>query len=322
MRSVETTQTFLLSSVKPLEEIAGYRNRCLALTREFVRRSATRREHSPVTGEPLVPYGKVEDLSYGQCPATGSLFLMEMTCAEEWAKLLSQVARLRHSPEGFHRHLAQSRMDHVYAPKLEWVEETIRLQQIAHPRVLEVATALSDFTQLLKESGSFSEVLSEDETALAVSSPAKASSRAHAAVLLESLDRSVNPAGLLAGLRDRVEEGGLLFVTALVASGFDFQLLGLRNAYLVPPDRANCFTLKGLLELLVRHGFTPLEVSTPGVLDVEVVRAHCQKDPTVPLSKFERQILEGDDHTRWVFQSFLQQQGMSSFARIAARREQ
>ncbi|MBI3332868.1 MAG: hypothetical protein HYZ93_02120 [Candidatus Omnitrophica bacterium] len=321
MRSIETTLTFSLSSVKPLEELESYRQRCLHLTREAIRKGCRHRADSPVSGLKLEPFGEVGGLPYGRCPTTGSLFLMEMPVPQEWARLLAEVVRLRHSPEVFHSHLAQSRMDHVYAPKLEWVEETLRLQQIREPRVLEAVTFSSDFTQLLKESGCFSEVVTEEETRLAGGSRSNESDPVHAAVLLESLDHSEDPKGLLEAVRGRLCKGGLLFVTALVASGFDICVLGLRNLYLVPPDRANCFTLQGLSQFLAQQGFALLEVSTPGVLDLEIVRAHWRQDSTLPLSDFERRIVTSDEAARRSFQSFLQQQRMSSFARIVARRD-
>lgn len=320
MRSFEMTETFALSSVKPLEELASYRKALIELTKKALAHGSQPRALSPISQRVLEPAGEVEGLPYGRCPESGSLFLTQLPKPQVWAELLTQVVQLRHSPVGFHRNLAQSRMDHVYAPKLEWMEEALRLQQIRQPRVLEVATAPSDFTQLLRESATFSQVVTEDETALAFSKDPDGRQPLEAAILLESLDHSMEPAGLAQALSQRLVPGGLLFVTCLVASGFDFHVLGLRNLYLVPPDRANCFTLKGLTQLLKRHRFELVEVSTPGVLDVEIVRSHWQKDPTLPVSSFERFILESDEEARRAFQSFLQEGHASSFARLVARR--
>ena len=105
-----------------------------------------------------------------------------------------------------------------------------------------------------------------------------------------------------------------------MSSGFDVGVLGLRNLYLYPPDRANCFSRRGLELLLTRAGFTLLEVSTPGVLDVEIVQAHLRQIPSLILSGFERQLLAATAETQAAFQAFLQQHGMSSFARVVARK--
>ena len=110
---------------------------------------------------------------------------------------------------------------------------------------------------------------------------------AEAAVLLESLDRAHDPLKLLDGVSQMLRAGGLVFVTALVCSGFDMVVLGAQNMYLYPPDRANCFSLDGLERLLVRAGYKPVELSTPGVLDVEIVAVHQKHNPNLKLSPFE-----------------------------------
>jgi len=322
MRSIETSVTFPLSSVKPLEGLLAYRAYCLEATRRAVGSSGRRRDRSPASGGPLEPFGKVEEFEYLRDPENGSIFLAELPDPQAWAGLLRRVVGFRQSPEAFHADLAQSRTDHVYAPKLEWIQETLRLQQMTSPRILEVMTAPSRLTPLLIESQSFTEVLPVEEMALAhqTDTGAQGAAMAQAAVLLESLDRVDDPEALLRGVARRLERGGLLFVTALVASGFDMATLGVQNRYLYPPDRVNCFSLRGLEHLIRRAGFVPLEVSTPGVLDVGIVRAHLKHEPLIPLSPFERQIVEASDETREAFQTFLQQQGLSSFARIVARR--
>jgi hypothetical protein len=110
-------------------------------------------------------------------------------------------------------------------------------------------------------------------------------------------------------------------VTALVASGFDMALLGFENLYLCPPDRTNCFTLKGLAAFIENAGFQLIEVSTPGVLDVEIVEAHMKSNPGLNLSPFEREIMESEPEAKQQFQSFLQQAGLSSYARIVGRKK-
>lgn len=320
MRSMQTRQTFPLASVKPLDQLSDYREFCLSATRKKLGRARPRRI-SPVTGNKLEPAGAVEGLPYARCVDTGSLFLAEISEPSEWEALLADVSRCRHARGRRDGGLSQSRTDHVYAPKVDWIRETLTLQGIRKPRILEVVTPPSDLGSLLKECRSFAEVetINEMELTHVAVSGSKAGSEG-AIVMLESLDRVDDPRTLLQNAAARMQDGGLLFVTALVASGFDLKVLGLRNQYLYPPDRTNCFSLEGLRQLLEKQGFKLLEVSTPGVLDVEIVQAHLQADPALPLSDFERGIVEADEETRSEFQGFLQRRRMSSFARIVARK--
>ena len=321
MRSVQTYDRFPLSSVKPLENLQGYRRHCLTQTGAVLEKGSFPREFSPITGDRLIPVGDIQGLPYARCSQTGSLFLAQLPSASEWSRLLSETTRHRAS-SGIHSRLAQSRTDNVYAPKLDWIQESLRLQEMVKPRLVHVGTFPSEFTPLLSESGLCSELVACDEMRWSLGLNASSGPRGplHAAVLLESLDRVSDPAALLAGVSDLLVDGGLLFVTALVSSGFDMAVLGLHNQYLYPPDRANCFSLRGLTTFLSGAGFSLIEVSTPGVLDVEIVREHLRYDQGLSISDFERQLVESDGQVQEAFQTFLQQQGLSSFARIVARK--
>ncbi len=320
MRSVQTQQRFDLASVKPFERFEPYRKSCLELARKALAGATEPRKRSPAAGVPLEPFGWVEGLEYLRCPETGSLFLKQLPDWKEWAKVLEEAGRVRQSPQGFHQEIEHSRIENVYLPKLEWIQESLQLQGVRFPAFL-VASPPPAFGQFLKESGFFSEVAVVDEMQLAHSGESLPKGKVKAALLLESLDRVDDPQGLICGVRSSLEQGGLLFVTSLVFSGFDMAVLGLRNRYLYPPDRTNCFTLRGLTALLERNGFELIEVSTPGVLDVEIVASHLKVDPSVPVTGFEKELIAASPEVRSAFQAFLQENGLSSFARLVARKK-
>ena len=321
MRSTQTSVTFPLSAIKPLDQLLKYRAHCVAQTREACTGPLQRREHCQADGVRIEPFGEIDGLAYARCPQDGSLWLAALPEPRRWADLLARISRHRHSSSTFHAELTQSRTDHVYAPKLEWIQDALRLQQMDRPAVLEAVTPPSPFTSLLKDSGLCSTLVTVDEMMVAHASGRREDAeRVQAAVLLESLDRVDDPAALLRGVHQQLAPGGLVFVTALVSSGFDMATLGLQNRYLYPPDRTNCLSLHGLSMLITKAGFGLLEVSTPGVLDVEVVQAHLEQHPGMAVSVFERQLAEAGEETRMAFQTFLQEQGLSSFARIVGRK--
>ena len=320
MWSIETDHTVPLSSIKPFEGLLPYRERCLAETRQACRAGTRRRTLSPVTGAVLQPAGSVEGFEYVQCPDSGSLFLAELPSAAAWAGLLSAVNRFRSSSETFHAGIAEERQEHVHSPKLEWIRSSLRMQGEGRPSALEVATPPSESTKLLEDCGAFRRVTTVNEMDLAAQPGSTVPEDVGAAVLFESLDRVEDPARLLRAVSNRLVPGGLIFVTALICSGFDIAVLGLRNLYLYPPDRTNCFSLSGLEALLRGAGFALLEVRTPGVLDVEIVQTHLRANPGLPLSDFERRLLAADHETQQAFQTFLQQHRMSSFARIIGKK--
>lgn len=318
MWSSLTSQTFHLATVKPLAGLVEYRATCLAKTRAAVSAAPVSRTQCPADGTALSPADAVDGLAYLRCGQCGSLFLQHVAEAAVWADAIDQVTRARHAMNGIHARLSAERTANVYQPKLSWVENTLRLQGKRRSNILELATPPSDLTALLRQSAAIADVVTIDE--LAVRRDEAAPHQLDAAVLLESVDRSDDPAALLRGVSQHLAPGGLIFVTALVATGFDLVSLGFRNQYLYPPDRANCFSLTGLEQLLQRAGFALLEVSTPGVLDLQIVQSHLADDPTLPLSAFERQVLASAAETQSAFQEFLQAHHLSSFARVVGRK--
>ncbi len=319
MRWINTNTAVPLSAVKPLDGLISYRERCIEEARRALA-GAPSRSRSPAAASVVASAGDVDGILYARCAETGSLCLAQQPDPAGWTQLLERMNAYRRSPQAFHQELSGSRAETVYRPKLEWIRDTLRLQGIERPRIAHVTTEPSDFTPLLRQSELFAHVASIPEGPL-VSDPGAVAwpGTVEAAVLLESLDRSADPGALLARVTERLAPGGLLFVTALVASGFDIATLGLKNLYVYPPDRTNCFTLAGLERLLQRAGCSLIEVSTPGVLDVAIVRAHLQRDPGLRLSAFERQLIDAPEATHDAFQAFLQQRGLSSFARIVAQ---
>lgn len=316
MRVIQSSLHFPLTSVKPLDRLLRYRAYCLQATQAAFARGTVPRTQSLVAGGPLETFGQVDGFVYMRCAQTGSLFLDRV--ARDWGGLLAEVSAYRHSPQAFQSDLAASRTETVYLPKLDWVVNTLRMQAIPRPRVLEVVTPPSEFTALLAGTSAIADVVVATEADLVAAGRAGAFKGPHvqAAVLLEALDRADDPEYLLRGVRLALAPGGLIFVTGLVASGFDMAVLGVRSRYLYPPDRTNCFSLAGLEQLLTRIGFSLLEVSTPGVLDVEIVQAHLAHDPALALSPFERAFVSTEEETRAAFQTFLQQNRLSSFARL------
>ena len=140
----------------------------------------------------------------------------------------------------------------------------------------------------------------------------------------EQLEHMFSPLEYLRGCRAMLGERGMLFVTTRTVSGFDLQVLWDKASYIYVPEHLNLMSTEGLSRLLEGAGFEPHELSTPGQLDVELVRMSVEADPTIPLSRFVRQLIEHKDPMALVeFQGYLQKFRLSSHIRIAAiRREE
>jgi hypothetical protein len=100
------------------------------------------------------------------------------------------------------------------------------------------------------------------------------------------------------------------------------QALWDRSPTAFPPDKLNLPTIQGLLTMFGEPDWELLELSTPGVFDVEIVHRTVIANPNEPWPRVVRALVEkSDEYSRQSFTEYLQSQRLASFARLAARRK-
>jgi len=137
----------------------------------------------------------------------------------------------------------------------------------------------------------------------------------------EVADRVADIDKLFKALYSMLKLNGLCFMTDILISGFDLQTLWDKAQNIFPPDRLNVFSVEGLRALLKRHNFECLEFSTPGILDVEIVEKAIQHNSQIKVPKFIEYMLRNrSGESKRLFQEFLQENLLSSYARIIIRK--
>jgi hypothetical protein len=140
--------------------------------------------------------------------------------------------------------------------------------------------------------------------------------------IFEVADRTGDVDAFFAALKGMMKKNGLCFMTDILISGFDLQTLWDKADNIFPPDRLNIFTVEGLRALFQRHDFECLEFSTPGILDVELVETAVQHNPQIKLSKpVDYMLRNRSAESKILFQEFLQENLLSSYARIVLRKK-
>jgi SAM-dependent methyltransferase len=135
------------------------------------------------------------------------------------------------------------------------------------------------------------------------------------------LDRAADVAALTAAVHRTLKPGGLFFVTAPSMSGFDLQVLWDRSASILPPDKLNLLSIEGFSRLFAAPRWELIELSTPGMFDVENVRRAMKASPDADWPRGVREIvMQESAAARVEFQEYLQRHRLASFARIVVRR--
>ena len=136
-------------------------------------------------------------------------------------------------------------------------------------------------------------------------------------VCFEVLEHVYNPLSFIKSLKSFLSPHGRLLITTLSFSGFDLQVLQERSSQVSPPHHINFFTLSGFKFLFESAGFSNIEISTPGQLDVDIIANYVASNvDTSFIPPFVHSILSSDD-SKASFQKYLVTNNLSSHAWIS-----
>jgi 2-polyprenyl-3-methyl-5-hydroxy-6-metoxy-1,4-benzoquinol methylase len=228
-----------------------------------------------------------------------------------------------------------ARRQKVHRPWLERVIEYCRAHDVARGTLVEVGPGFGTFSALARTTGAFARVVAIEPTP-----EMAAACRARGVDVIEKRIEEVDeeigvvdvlvsfeviehlfaPRLFLGQCARLVRPGGLVILSCPNGQGFD--IAQLRSAALaVDAEHVNLFNPASLARLVAAHGFTVLEVTTPGRLDAEFVREAALRGE-VTLDPFLNRVLVDEwDRLGWSFQQFLAANGLSSHMWLAARRQ-
>ena len=133
----------------------------------------------------------------------------------------------------------------------------------------------------------------------------------------EVFEHVQNPALFIASLQRLLKPTGCLLITSLAGDGFDIQVLRDKAEIVAPPQHLNFLSVKGYKTLFHNIGFSSVEITTPGKLDVNIVE---NKETECPgtISGFEKTLLRRSDDVKKEFQAFLAKNCLSSHVWVFA----
>lgn len=135
----------------------------------------------------------------------------------------------------------------------------------------------------------------------------------------EVMEHVFDPKKFVSSIYRLIKRGGFCLVTGLGGDGFDIQVLGSNSRSIFPPHHLNFLSVRGLERLFRKAGFGYVEITTPGNLDVDIVRNALQ-EPGIEIPSVIRTILERGEAAREQLQQFLVAHQLSSHVWILARK--
>jgi len=264
---------------------------------------------------------------YERCANCHSLFVAERPTPEALARHYRDSAAAAFRLGYFGEQTASARFQHVIQSRVDWIGQVlVRSARAGKVRFADIGTLYPGLFAELRDSGDFDSLasLETDPRMLERLPPfVEVGSVARPYELIsafEQLEHQFSPFDLLVRLRTMLAPGGLLLVTTRSGSGFDLSVLEGRARYIFVPEHLNLLSLDGISLLMERAGYDLQELSTPGELDVGLVREASERDPSIVLPPFVRTLVhERSEDAHRDFQEFLQKHRLSSHVRLAAR---
>ena len=136
----------------------------------------------------------------------------------------------------------------------------------------------------------------------------------------EVLEHVHNPLEFVRALFRLLRPGGTLVISTLTIDGFDLQVLWDKSVQIHPPHHINFVSKDGLEQLFTRAGLVDIEISTPGELDVDIVRNAMERLPDDSRCRHILDALAPDEQSAASLQEHLRQHRLSSHAWAIALR--
>lgn len=282
-------------------------------------------------GRPVVAFERW-GAQYCRCPACDSLFVSPRPSEGRLGAFYQESGAVRFWRQKFTTATAEARNHRLFQPRFHWLLSVKDQYCPSAEVVVDYHSKYPGFLETLCNSGEFRRVAilrpdfgSGDWSMPAgieqAEEPQRLNGQAGLFTAFEVLERLFDPRTFLNQAREVCLPGGILVLTTTTCSGFEYQVLGAHAPNLNPPDRLNLFSIETLTRMLEECGFELLELSTPGRLDVEIVRKTLEANPELPVSSFWRYFFQHrGEGARHSLQEFLQQYQLSSHVRVAARK--
>ena len=133
-----------------------------------------------------------------------------------------------------------------------------------------------------------------------------------------------SPIDVMRSCYSKLNKDGLLMISTQNGEGFDFKILKDKTENITPPEHIQYFNSTSIKILLERVGFEVIDISTPGILDVSIIKKQ-HKEKGLEL-KSNNEFLNfiyslNDEKIEKNFQKFLQDSNLSSHMLVFARKK-
>lgn len=257
---------------------------------------------------------------YAICPETWTISLASLPDEEVLLDYYhhSELSVFRASRE-YQDAVSKKRMN-LWDSQVSWIEGRVS-RHLGNEKyvVIDWGSRLVGWTEFL-DTAPFVDTLVLQEPLSPINESTGIDEKADIVLLINVLQRMPQPQRLLERIAQKLKPGGLLIASCRAGSGFDILTLREKSESIFPLDHILLPSPKGMHVLLERAGFTVLELTTPGFLDMKYVKK--AKENIRQDQYFQRYIMDQEDELLLErMQGFLQRNNLSSLLHCVAQKK-
>ncbi len=273
--------------------------------------------------------------AYAQCLQCGTLFQTPRPSIEAFEAFYRDSESSRYWAEVFFPAVAEIRREKIFRPRVERLTGMVAEAGIEVNTLIDVGAGYGIFldewrkrspqTQLvaIEPSANLAErcnALGFKVVADIVEHIQGYDASADLVTCFEVLEHVYAPLSFIRVLKDLARPGGYVFISTLGIDGFDLQTLWDKSGQISPPHHINFLSVQGFETLFKQAGLTDVRVTTPGQLDVDIVRNAQKRYPDLLCGNRFLQHLLDDNHRAEAFQGFLAENQLSSHTWVIGKK--
>lgn len=270
---------------------------------------------------------------YALCGKCGTLYVNPLPEPEAFRRYYSEAPSTKFWATDFYKHTEESRRELIFAPKAQRVKEQNAKYGKEGVALVDIGGAYGTFAEEFKKiSGgpvsviepnpSFTPILKKKKLTVVQkffedTDTGDFPKGQKCLTSFEMVEHLGDPARFFKHVAKVMHDDDLFIFTTLNGMGLDILVLWEQSNSIYPPHHVNFFNTVSVATALRNTGLEPIEISTPGKLDVNILSNNMGKIK----DNFWRAFIEkSDEKTKQEMQDFITRNNWSSHMMIVARK--
>lgn len=287
----------------------------------------------PACGEKGGPEFSKKGFDYCLCPGCGTLFVNPLPEAEAFSRYYTESPSTRFWATDFYKHTEEARRKKIFVPRAKTVREIIEANNPLIRNIVDIGAGYGTFAEEISKEGKFNaHAIEPNRDLLSVLKkkgipaipkflenvePGELPEGPSCFTSFELAEHLTEPGAFFSNLHRIMKDGDLAVITTLNGQGLDILVLWEKSKSVHPPHHINFFNTTSLARLAENTGFRVVEVTTPGKLDIDILK-NSREDVK---DRFWKYFVENaDEELSERMQSLVRESKLSSHMMIVLRK--